>query len=311
MKITAIILLFLLISSVNAFEYGQDQGEIKLYFCNHNNCSQGLINELNQSQKLECAFYDINIPSLVSVIESKDYSLVLDKKLEEDNLFSKAEYLQQSAYMHHKFCIIDDNKVLTGSMNPTKFGTSRNDNNFIVIESEILAQNYKNELNYLLTKNTSKNENIFALNDFIIENYFCPRECSIGVERLVKLINLSKRSVYVAAFSFTSEEIFLALLEAHERGVEVNIIMEKRMMNSKSSKFETLQEYGINIIFDSNPGAMHHKFIIIDKEIVQFGSMNYSANAMKSNNENILIIYNKKIATAFLQEFERMWVRFS
>ncbi len=298
-------------SSVNALNLTKDQGDVRLYFCNHNNCSQGLINELNQSKSLECAFYDTNIPDLISLIESKNHKLVLDKKLEDDNLFDQAVYIQQSAYMHHKFCIIDNNKVLTGSMNPTRFGTSRNDNNFIVIESEILAQNYKNELNYLSTKTSSKMTNIFALNDFVIENYFCPRECSMGVERLIKLINLSEKNIYVAAFSFTSEEIFLALLEAHERGVEVNIIMEKRMINSKSSKFELLQAYGINIIFDSNPGSMHHKFIVIDGEIVQFGSMNYSANGMKSNNENILIIYNKKIANAFLQEFEKLWSKYS
>jgi phosphatidylserine/phosphatidylglycerophosphate/cardiolipin synthase-like enzyme len=311
MKLLTILIFFLVITSVSALNISKDQGEVRLYFCNHNNCSQGLISELNQSSKLECAFYDMNIPSLVSVIKTKDYNLVLDKKLEEDNLFEKAFYLQQSAYMHHKFCIIDNNKVLTGSMNPTRFGTQRNDNNFILIESEILAQNYRNELNYLLAKDSPKNINIFALNDFVIENYFCPRECSIGINRLLKLINLSNKSIHVAAFSLTSEEIFLALIDAHERGVEVNIIMEKRMMNSKSSKFEILKTYGINIIFDLNPGSMHHKFIVIDNEIVQFGSLNYSENAIKRNNENILIIYNNQIATAFVQEFERLWIKYS
>lgn len=309
--ISMLILILFMISSVTALNLNKDQGEIRLYFCNHNNCSQGIISELNQSKTLECAFYDMNIPGLISAIGNKNYNLVLDKKLEDDNLFEKANYLQQSAYMHHKFCIMDNKKVLTGSMNPTKFGTNRNDNNFIVIESEILAQNYKNELNYLLAKDSSKMTNVFALNDFVIENYFCPRECSIGIERLIRLINLSKRSVYVAAFSLTSEEIFSALLDAHERGVEVNIIMEKRMMNSKSSKFKILQDYGINIIFDSNPGSMHHKFIVIDEEIVQFGSMNYSENAIKRNNENILIIYNSAIARAFIGEFERLWKKYN
>ena len=83
------------------------------------------------------------------------------------------------------------------------------------------------------------------------------------------------------------------------------------MMNSKSSKFKILQDYGINIIFDSNPGSMHHKFIVIDEEIVHFGSMNYSENAIKRNNENILIIYNSAIARAFIGEFERLWKKYN
>ncbi len=293
-----------------------DYGDIELYFCEYNDCEKGLIEIINNSNKVICAFYDLNLESLIEVLDNKDTILVFDKKMKDrtylGNVSMDIYFKEQSAYMHHKFCILDNKKVLTGSMNPTKFGTSRNNNNFFVIESETLVKNYLNEVNYLLGKEVNKTENIFIMNNFIMENYICPRDCSPnGVDRIIALINSSQKTIDIAAFSFTSEELFTAILNARERGVDVRIILEKRMINIKGSKFKVLQELGIDIIFDNNPGSMHNKFIIVDNEVVETGSMNFSANGLTKNNENFLIIYNPAIANAFLQEFERLLERFS
>jgi len=323
MRISLIILFFLIflflanpvLSQNWENQFPRSSGNVELYFCNYNDCEFGLIDAINKSENVSCAFYDLNIEKLIEILPNKKGVLVLDKKLEEDINFNSQTmqviFKQQSAYMHHKFCILDNKKVLTGSMNPTNFGTNRNDNNFFIIESEILVDNYLSELNYLIGRTSFDNTNIFILNNFFMENYFCPRECDEGMDRVLNLINLSKKTIDIAAFSFTSEELFLAIMDAHERGVDIRVIMEKRMINGKSSKFNILQEYGIDIIFDTNPGSMHHKFIIIDGEVIETGSMNYSANAMNSNNENFFIIYSREIASAFLQEFERMWEKFS
>ncbi len=316
-------LLIIFVSADNLSFYDQvinslnrDSGEIELYFCEYNNCEKGLIDIINNSEEVVCAFYDLNLENLIQILDSKNTLLVLDKKMKDkdylENVSININFKEQSAYMHHKFCILDNKTVLTGSMNPTKFGTSRNNNNFFVIESEILVKNYLNEIDYLLDKEVNNTENIFIMNNFIMENYFCPRDCkSGGIERLIALINSSQKTIDIAAFSFTSEDIFLAILNAHEKGVDVRIILEKRLINTKGSKFKILQDLGIEIIFDSNPGSMHHKFIIIDGSVVQTGSMNYSENGMKKNSENFFIIYNPAIANAFTQEFERMWINSS
>jgi len=51
---------------------------------------------------------------------------------------------------------------------------------------------------------------------------------------------------------------------------------------------------------------MHHKVLIIDRQIVVTGSYNFSRNAEERNDENILVIYNTDIAEAFLEEFARV-----
>jgi phosphatidylserine/phosphatidylglycerophosphate/cardiolipin synthase-like enzyme len=52
---------------------------------------------------------------------------------------------------------------------------------------------------------------------------------------------------------------------------------------------------------------MHHKVIIIDGKIVVTGSYNFSNNAEHSNDENTLIIHNQAIASAYLDEFQRIF----
>ena len=52
---------------------------------------------------------------------------------------------------------------------------------------------------------------------------------------------------------------------------------------------------------------MHHKVIIIDGEIVIFGSFNFSDSADRSNDENLLIIYNRAVAARFEEEFQRVF----
>jgi phosphatidylserine/phosphatidylglycerophosphate/cardiolipin synthase-like enzyme len=51
---------------------------------------------------------------------------------------------------------------------------------------------------------------------------------------------------------------------------------------------------------------MHHKAIVIDGEIVICGSFNFSDNADRSNDENLLIIYNRGVGARFEEEFQRV-----
>ena len=64
---------------------------------------------------------------------------------------------------------------------------------------------------------------------------------------------------------------------------------------------------GLQVRLDRNRGAMHHKVIIIDGERVIMGSYNYSRNANRYNDENIMIIDNREIAGRYLAEFKRLW----
>jgi phosphatidylserine/phosphatidylglycerophosphate/cardiolipin synthase-like enzyme len=289
----------------------KENGTIKLCFTQHNNCEKFFINTINSSNELICAFYDVN-QKVYKILKKKPGLMIFDKGLKDElntkYSISQIDFISTSALMHHKFCIINQTHLLTGSMNPTDLGMKNNNNNVLLIKSKTLVNNYLNEIDYLINQNNNNYKKTINFNNFIIENYFCPRDCeTIAKQRIINLINKANKTIYVSAFSFTSEQLLESLIDARQRKVTIKLILEKRLINTKGSKFSILKDLGINIIFDNNPNSMHHKFIIIDGEVVQLGSMNYSNNGFSNNNENILIIYNKKIAKEFTKEFNRIW----
>ena len=55
---------------------------------------------------------------------------------------------------------------------------------------------------------------------------------------------------------------------------------------------------------------MHHKFAIIDETVVVTGSFNWTSQAVKNNQENILFIENKGLAQQYLDEYNKLWKSF-
>ena len=109
-------------------------------------------------------------------------------------------------------------------------------------------------------------------------------------------------------YSFTLDEIALALIEAKNRGIEVKVLLEKQQSGTAYSEEKRLASSGIETRFMDNPsGIMHDKFSVFDSEIAATGSFNYTANANENNNENLVFLYNPETAREFEAEFSRLW----
>lgn len=79
----------------------------------------------------------------------------------------------------------------------------------------------------------------------------------------------------------------------------------------KGSDIPDLVREGIQIRTDKNPYAlMHNKFVIVDEKILITGSYNWTAQATKMNQENIIILENDEMAKKFLAEFDTLWKKF-
>ncbi|MCS7245377.1 MAG: phospholipase D-like domain-containing protein [candidate division WOR-3 bacterium] len=218
-------------------------------------------------------------------------------------------FQEDNSYMHHKFAIIDEEIVITGSMNWTDNDIYKNDNNILIIRSKALAGNYLKEFNQMFyEKKFSRakekiGNNIIMLDDIRIENYFSPEEKPS--RRIIEIIDQSQKTIDFMAFSFTHDKIASAMIRAHSRGVKVSGIFETRQV-SKFSEYEKLKEKGMNVILDKNPKNMHNKVIIVDSSIVITGSYNFSSNADNENDENVIIIFSKEVALKYLNYFNRL-----
>lgn len=138
----------------------------------------------------------------------------------------------------------------------------------------------------------------------IIGIYFSPKG---GCEdAILKWIRSANKSIHVLIYSFTLDSISEELINAYKRGVDVKVVFERNQIN-RWSEYWRLREEGVPVRNDTNPKLMHNKVMIIDGEIVFTGSYNWSMNAEKYNNENLIIIRSRKIAEIFERKFEEIW----
>ncbi|MEI4260054.1 MAG: phospholipase D family protein [Candidatus Dasytiphilus stammeri] len=138
-----------------------------------------------------------------------------------------------------------------------------------------------------------------------IEVGFSP---DISASKLIlQSISQAHHKIDIAAYSFTSKPISLALLAVQKRGVIIRIIADHKA-NNRYTALTFLANHGISIRLNNNYAIMHNKFMIIDNQIVQTGSYNYTRAAAKQNAENVIILYNAPyIALQYEKEFKQLW----
>jgi phosphatidylserine/phosphatidylglycerophosphate/cardiolipin synthase-like enzyme len=124
-------------------------------------------------------------------------------------------------------------------------------------------------------------------------------------ETIVKTISQARTSIYVQAYSFTSAPIAKALLTAHQRGVHVEVILDKSNLTAKYSSADFLANQGIPTFIDAQHAIAHNnKVMVIDEEVVITGSFNFTKAAQEHNAENLLILYDKALAARYLENWQ-------
>lgn len=305
-------ILVLLYAPTNTFSqhYEQDIGFASFFSCSTLDCPSFLISLINSSDQVHCAFYDLKDSSITHTLEfHKNAQVVLFDKNAPSFLPNNFFKVKSSGLLHHKFCVFDEQKVLTGSWNPTTRGSYFNDNYIILIDSSLLAKQYLHEYTNLISrthpqKNTYSAHKHILLSQIKMDSYFCPKDdCE---DKILYELNQANTSISILAFTFTSIPLRLALENALTRNVSVQIVFEKTRI-SKYSAIHALAPLGAELFLDGNPYTMHEKLIIIDNRTIIAGSYNPTKNANLKNDENILIIKNDvTLQTAAINEFNRI-----
>lgn len=137
---------------------------------------------------------------------------------------------------------------------------------------------------------------------------FYPTEAAVffspngGAEdAIVRSIDSAKSRIRMQAFLFSNKEITGALIRAHQRGVKVDVIIDKKMPKKKPNTTEDLIEAGVPTFFDTAHRTAHDKIIIVDDDIVLTGSFNFVKVAETKNGENLLILKSKPLAEEYVK----------
>jgi phosphatidylserine/phosphatidylglycerophosphate/cardiolipin synthase-like enzyme len=122
---------------------------------------------------------------------------------------------------------------------------------------------------------------------------------------MVTAIDSARLSIDVAVYSISLNSVRYALIRAHDRGVNVRMVMESTNMDGSDVQY--IQEAGIPIVGDNRPGLMHDKFMVIDHSEVWVGSMNYTDSGTYDDNNNMMRIRSTKVADDYTAEFDEMF----
>ena len=135
-----------------------------------------------------------------------------------------------------------------------------------------------------------------------IEVHFSPKGgCT---EAAVKEIAAARATILVQAYSFTSAPIAKALVDAHKRGVKIEVILDKSQRSEKYSSADFVIHAGIPTRIDARHAIAHNKIMVIDGETVITGSFNFTKAAEENNAENLLVIRSPDLAAQYTANWQ-------
>jgi phosphatidylserine/phosphatidylglycerophosphate/cardiolipin synthase-like enzyme len=162
------ILLFICAFSKTSLSRGEAVSEstsqIKVLFSPQDNCAQEVISAINNAKNYVyvAMYYFTSRPIAQAIVDASvrgvDVKVCMDGS-EPGYEYSKGLYLENKniplkvitgkGIMHNKFCVIDDEVIITGSFNWTARADLENDENLLIIRSGEIAEKYKEEFERL------------------------------------------------------------------------------------------------------------------------------------------------------------------
>lgn len=253
------------------------------------------------------------------------FSTTVDGQIIALSQASKEEIPFVGDIMHNKFFIFDSTTVWTGSANISDSGTGGyNANVVLLLKDKDIASWYEEEFNlmyednlYHLEKNLDKssenNENNEHKNtksynnEGVVSVYFSPKE-NLFNETIIKKITESEDNINISIFFLTHKKVTEALIEAHNKGVDIRIIIDATGASNEYSKHQVLRFAGIEVKVENFGGKMHAKVASFDDKCLIIGSTNWTLAGETKNDENMVIVENVgRYAKTYNKWFDSLW----
>ncbi len=207
-----------------------------------------------------------------------------------DHCFAYPIHLS-GALMHRKILIADNEKVFIGSANFTTTSLKIHDN--------LVAGIFHPELAHFLTHCESSFFNFTNGELWLLPSME-------ALERLIKLLQTAKNQIYVAMFTLTHPRLTQALIDAHERKVDVRIAVDHYTAEGASlSTLNALRQAGIPIHLSSGQQLFHHKWALIDQSTLVLGSANWTKAAFTHNQDCFIILPD--LASKQKNQIKKIW----
>ncbi|XP_043516914.1 mitochondrial cardiolipin hydrolase isoform X2 [Frieseomelitta varia] len=175
-----------------------------------------------------------------------------------------------------------------------------------------LWSNYTNTCEVLKVQIPESRQNISEVMFFTKESSLCRTHlngeevcskdnCPVQyLRKIISYMDRATRSLDVCMYFLTCQLLSNAIVNAHKRGILVRVIMDRRMSSN-----------GVALRLSYEDNLMHHKFLIVDNDLVITGSTNWTMSAFFGNFDNVVVTNQHSLVRPFVDEFDRLWKIFS
>ena len=130
-------------------------------------------------------------------------------------------------------------------------------------------------------------------------------------ETIERLVEATRVSIHAALYRFNNQRLAHALQQAHARGAEIRLVIDRNKYEESQSTRRILAEswFPFRLAYgrDGAGSKMHHKFVLLDELTVVTGSYNWNFASEEQNYENLLILRDPRLVAPYREEFDFLW----
>ena len=244
--------------------------------------------------------------------------------------------VNSSSINHNKFVIFSELNTDKGKVSNVVFQTSHN---FTLedskkIQDALVVQSIGLYDAYLTYWKDVSAKSLFGMKDFYyreyigatdnIRGFFFPKRrngVSYGSDTIIEILNdisdLPSATIQVGMSDWVVSRINVVnkLSELLDKGAKIEVVVKNKVDPEIQNVLRDMQSRGAKIkIYDISRTNIHAKFLLINgkykgeqSKIVATGSHNYTTNALRNNNETLLVLKNyDDIYQAYLDYYNAM-----
>jgi len=123
----------------------------------------------------------------------------------------------------------------------------------------------------------------------------------------IEKVEAEQKSIKLVSYRLSDVGVVQALIKAHQRGVLVEVIVDSVAV-TKNSPLKLLVKEGVSVLVwsPSDKKRMNYGFCVFGSSLSWTGSYNFSLKSGSKSFEDVLLLEDEKVASAFLKEFENI-----
>lgn len=134
-----------------------------------------------------------------------------------------------------------------------------------------------------------------------------------GVDAVVALIDQAQRQLLLKQFKLVSEAVEQALLRAHQRRVEIRVMLNPHTSGGErwnDQVYDRLKDWGINVAWTSQAFPVtHEKSMVIDAERALIATFNLADKYFTATRDYGVLTHSQPVVRQVMAGFDADWQR--